>query len=185
MSDEVVPDDADGHPDEVVAFWELARARAKVGRLPVVTGVDVAAAMTPPAWAFGDNPALADELLALVLAGEKTGTTTAVAELAATGGPEPWVGELSIILDGAGRPRALIRTTQVRRCRFAEVDAEFAASEGEGDRTLAGWRSDHERYWRRTLAGTGVAVDGDLEVFAETFELLHPRPARSWRARSR
>lgn len=185
MADEHVADDVGARPDEVVAFWELARARAKVGRLPIVTGVDVAAAMTPPAWAFGDNPRLADELLALVLAGEKTGTSTAVAELAATGEPEPRVGELSIILDGAGHPRALIRTTRVRRCRFDDVDEEFAASEGEGDRSVANWRSEHERYWRRMLAGTGVAVDGDLEVIAETFELLYPRPPRSARSPQR
>ena len=31
-----------------------------------------------PRWAFGDNPALADELLALVLAGKKTATCGAL-----------------------------------------------------------------------------------------------------------
>ncbi len=164
----------DARADEVVAFWETARARAKIGRLPVVTGVGVAAAMTPPTWAFGDNPRLADALLALVLAGEKTGTATALAELAATGEPVPEVGELSIILDGAGHPRALIRTTAVRRSRFGDVDEAFAASEGEDDRTLASWRREHERYWRRVLAGTGVEVDDDLEVLLETFEVLYP-----------
>lgn len=176
-------DGAAGHADdaragEVVAFWETARAHAKVGRLPVVTGVGVAAAMTPPAWSFGDNPRLADELLALVLAGEKTGTSTAVAELAAAGEPEPQVGELSIVLDGAGHPRALIRTTHVRRSRLADVDEAFAASEGEDDGTLRSWRREHERYWGRTLAGTGVAVGDDLEVLLETFELLYPRPPK-------
>lgn len=167
--------DDDTLAEEVVAFWETARAHAKIGRLPVVTGVGVAAAMTPPAWAFGDNPRLADELLSLVLAGEKTGTSTALAELAATGEPEPQVGDLSIILDGAGHPRALIRTTRVRRSRLGDVDEEFAASEGEDDRTLASWRREHERYWRRTLTGTGVEVDDDLEVLMETFEVLYPR----------
>lgn len=170
-------DDA-AQADEIVAFWETARARAKIGRLPVVTGVGVAAAMPPPAWAFGDNPRLADELLALVLAGEKTGTSTALAELTATGEPVPQVGELSIILDGAGHPRALIRTTRVRKARFGDVDESFAASEGEDDRTLASWRREHERYWTRVLAGTGVGVDDDLEVVLETFEVLYPRPPK-------
>lgn len=178
MADGGAPDGAGAAPDEVVAFWEMVRARARIGRLPAVTGTDVTAAIVPPAWAFGDNPRLADELLALVLAGEKTGTSTAVAELVAAGEPEPRVGDLSILLDGAGRPRALIRTTRVRRCRFGDVGAAFAASEGEDDRTLASWRREHERYWRRTLAGTGVEVDDDLEVLTETFELLYPRPPR-------
>ena len=171
--DEATDDDA--LADEVVAFWEAARARAKIGRLPVVTGVGVAAAMAPPAWSFGDNPRLADELLALVLAGRKTGTATAVPELDATGEAMPRVGELSIILDGAGHPRALIRTTGVRVVRLGDVDEEFAASEGEGDGTLASWRADHERYWGRTLAGTGTPIDDELPVICETFELLYPQ----------
>lgn len=175
MADAMPPD---GRAQELVAFWETARAHAKIGRLPVVTGVGVTAAMTPPAWAFGDHPGLADELLALVLAGVKTGTATAVAELERTGEAEPVVGELSIVLDGAGNPRALIRTTQVRRCRMADVDEAFAASEGEDDRTLASWRREHERYWRRTLAGTEAVVDDELEVLLETFELVYPRPTK-------
>lgn len=170
--------DDDARADEVVEFWETARAHAKIGRLPVVTGVGVTAAMTPPAWAFGDNPRLADELLALVLAGEKTGTSTALVELTSTGEPVPQPGELSIVLDGAGHPRALVRTTQVRLARFGDVDEAFAASEGEDDRTLVSWRREHERYWRRVLAGTGVEVDDDLEVVLETFEVLYPRPPR-------
>ncbi len=163
---------------EVQAFWEMARGRAKLGRLDVVTGGTVASTVPPPAWSFGDNPRLADDLLGLVLAGEKTGTSTALAELAATGEPVPEVGELSIILDGAGHPRALIRTTAVRRSRFGDVDEAFAASEGEADRTLASWRREHERYWRRTLARTGVEVDDDLEVLLETFEVLYPSTPR-------
>lgn len=182
MADDGAVGGVDTGADEVVAFWEAVRAKAKIGRLPTVTGTDVVAAMTPPAWAFGDNPRLADELLGLVLAGEKTGTSTAVAELEKDGEPMPRVGDLSILLDGAGHPRALIRTTAVRRCRFGDVDEAFAASEGEDDRTLASWRREHERYWRRTLAGTGVAVDDDLEVVCESFELLHPRSSRRSRA---
>lgn len=175
LPDGAQADGGDAAADEVVAFWETARAHAKIGRLPVVTGVGVTAAVPPPAWSFGDNPALADELLALVLAGEKTATTTSVAELEAAGEPIPQVGELSILLDGAGHPRALIRTTEVRRARFGDVDEEYAAREGEDDRTLTSWRREHAKYFRRVLEGTGTPVDDDLELVLETFEVVHPR----------
>jgi len=185
MADHDVPDgalpdggdvaDGGGVADEIVAFWETARAHAKIGRLPVVTGVGVTAAVPPPAWAFGDSPELADELLALVLAGVKTATATSVAELEAAGEPIPRVGDLSIVLDGAGHPRALLRTTEVRRARFGDVDEDFAASEGEDDRTLASWRREHLKYFGRVLAGTGTPVDDDLEVVLETFEVVYPR----------
>ena len=163
--------------EELHAFWEVARARLGTSGVEVVTGVPVSATVPPPSWAFGDNPQLADELLDLVLAGRKTATTSSVAELAEAAEPVPAVGDLSILLDGSGSPRALIRTTDVRQVRFDEVDAEYAALEGEGDLSLESWRADHERYWRRVL---GPQVEdsgiGALELVLERFELLHPTP---------
>lgn len=161
---------------EIQDFWETARGRAGVGRLDVVTGTGSNSSVPPPAWAFGDNPRLADELLGLVLDGTKTATAASLAELEATGEPVPRPGDLSILLDGAGRPRALIRTTRVDVVPFRDVSAEFAALEGEDDRTLASWRREHERYFRRVLEGTGVEFHEDLPVAAERFELLYPAP---------
>ena len=177
-ADDAGPDAAadDGaRAEEVVAFWEMARGRARLGRLDVVTGATVASAVPPPAWSFGDNPRLADELLALVLEGTKTATASSLAELEAAGEPVPCVGDLSVILDGEGHPRALIRTTEVDHARFGEVDEDFAAREGEDDRTLASWRREHERYYRRVLEGTGTEFSTELPVAFERFELLYPR----------
>lgn len=162
-------------PDSaVVEFWQRVRAHAGVAPMAEWTGPGVTGSVPPPAWAFGDSPALADELLGLVLAGRKTATATAVPELVAAGEPEPVPGELSIILDGAGRPAALLRTTKVRRARFADVDAGFAAAEGEDDGSLSAWRAGHERYWRRVLPPIGAAFSPDLEIVLEHFELVYP-----------
>lgn len=168
-------DDAPDRADELLEFWELARFRSGAARLPEVTGPGVAGSLVPPAWSFGDNPALADELLGLVLAGTKTATSTALVEFEHGEEPLPAVGDLSIVLDGAGHPRALLRTTSVRRVRFADVDAEHAAAEGEDDRTLESWRREHERYWRRVLPSIGAQFSDDLELVLERFELRHPR----------
>lgn len=130
----------------------------------------------PPAWAFGDSPQLADELLALVLDGTKTATAGALWHYEADDEPVPSAGEMSIVLDGSGVPRCLIRTTEVRVVAFDAVDAEFARDEGEGDRTLASWRDAHERYFRRTLPSTGHAFAPDMPVVLERFEVLYPRP---------
>ena len=167
---------ADEQAGEIQEFWEMARGRAKLGRLDVVTGTSAASTVPPQAWAFGDNPRLADELLGLVLDGTKTATASSLAELEATGEPVPRRGDLSILLDGAGHPRALIRTTGVDVVAFGEVSEEFAALEGEDDRTLASWRREHERYFRRVLAGTGVEFTEDLPIALERFELLYPKP---------
>ncbi|PZR51559.1 ASCH domain-containing protein [Xylanimonas oleitrophica] len=185
----VPPDLADGLPDDlpepsaedleraerVQRFWESARGRAGLGRVVAVTGPAWGEAMAPPAWSFGDSPELADELLGLVLEGTKTGTASLVWEYDGGQEPMPAEGDLSILLDGAGEPRALVRTTEVRVVPFDEVDEEFARSEGEGDRTLASWREGHERYWRRNMPA-GREFSRDMPVVCERFELLYRAP---------
>lgn len=180
-SPEGSPEGAHGHDerDELGEFWRLARAHTRVAELAPVTGPGVEGSLVPPAWAFGDSPALADELLALVLAGQKTGTATALVEFRAADEPVPVKGDLSILLDGSGRPAALVRTTAVTVVPFGEVDDEHAAAEGEDDGTLAGWRREHERYWRRVLPTIGEVFSDDLAVVLERFEVLFPdRPEK-------
>jgi uncharacterized protein YhfF len=140
----------------------------------VLVGTGARASVAPPAWAFGDSPRLADELLDLVLGGVKTATTSALWEYTDTGEPLPERGDLSIVLDGGGHPRALIRTTEVRTTRFADVDAEHAYLEGEDDRSLAAWTTAHQTYFGRVAARAGRVFDGDTEVVLERFELRFP-----------
>ncbi|WP_229052793.1 ASCH domain-containing protein [Aeromicrobium sp. Leaf350] len=127
----------------------------------------------PEAWAFGDHADLADELLALVLDGTKTATASSLWDVEADGDPVPRVGDLSILLDGAGAPRALIRTTQVRIVPFIDVDAEHARLEGEGDLTLQHWRDGHESFFRRTAVDPR-GFDPAMPVVCERFELVSP-----------
>ena len=160
--------------DEIAAFWELARREVGLGRLGVIVGPSPSESVPPPAWAFGDSPELADELLALVLAGAKTATSSGAWEYddEAT---MPAEGDLSIILDGRGHPRALVRTTTVRVVPFAEVDADFARLEGEDDLSLETWRVGHEVYFRRNLAAQGATFDPARPVVLEQFEVRFPR----------
>jgi uncharacterized protein YhfF len=95
-------------------------------------------------FSFGDGPELADELAELVLEGRKTATCWAASE-----GLPTELGKRMVVLDGAGRPRAVIETVELTQRRFDEVDAAFAHDEGEGDRSLACWREDHRRYFTR------------------------------------
>lgn len=161
---------------ETAEFWEAARGHAGLGDIAVVGGVSAAAGVAPAAWAFGDNPRIADELLALVLAGTKTATSSALSDYDADDTPIPEAGELSIILDGEGHPAALIRTTEVEIVPFDEVTADFASAEGEDDRSLESWRAEHTTYFTRIL-GLPVLPAG-FHVVTERFELLYPTPSR-------
>lgn len=129
----------------------------------------------PEAWAFGDHAELADELLGLVLDGTKTATASSLWDVQADGDAVPRVGDLSILLDGSGQPRALIRTTEVRVVPFIDVDAEHAQLEGEGDLSLSHWREGHERFFRRT-ASDDRGFDETMPVICERFEVVEPQP---------
>ncbi|EGF95440.1 ASCH domain-containing protein [Brevundimonas diminuta] len=118
-----------------------------------------------PRWPVGDSPELADELLALVLAGGKRATCSSLASCEAD--IMPTVGEISVILDGAGAPRCAIRTTEVEIMPFEQVSEDFARAEGEGDLTYEWWRDAHEAYYRRE----GTWAPG-MKVVCERFELV-------------
>ncbi len=158
--------------DAVSAFWENAKRRARLTTLPGYFGPSPLASVQPPAWSFGATPEHADALLELVLAGTKTATATALWDFEAEDEPVPEPGNLSILLDGTGRPRALIVTTDVRTVPFDEVDAEHAWLEGEGDRSLEQWREVHERYFTEHAAH-GHGFTRDLPVVLERFEVLY------------
>jgi uncharacterized protein YhfF len=125
-------------------------------------------------FAFGDHRALADELAELVLQGTKTATTAALPAFHAVGMPLPRRGDLSIVLRGDGTPVCVIRTRDLTVCRFDEVDAAFAAAEGEGDRSLRSWREAHEQVFRREGERLGYAFGPSLEVACERFEVIWP-----------
>jgi uncharacterized protein YhfF len=59
-------------------------------------------------FSFGDNPQLADALADLALAGRKTATCWAASE-----GLLTEVGKRMVMLDGTGRPHAVIETVEL------------------------------------------------------------------------
>ena len=160
--------------EEIDAFWTAARHQTRTNPVPGYLGTYAAEALAPPAWAFGATPEHADELLALVLAGTKTATSSALWDFEHDGEPMPQVGDLAIILDGRERPRALIEIVRVDVVPFDEVDAEHAHLEGEGDRSYEYWRDVHQRYFD-VHSTNGRGFTPSMPVVLERFRLLHPR----------
>ena len=113
-------------------------------------------------FAFGDGPELADELLDLVMKGVKTATCSTEDEPNTSTPGERW-----IVLDGRGQARCVIETTEVTYRRYNEVDAAFACDEGEGDRSLAYWRSAHRNYF-----GRQGKFSEDMMLMCERFRLV-------------
>lgn len=158
--------------EEIDDFWTDAKIVAGIKPTGFYTGVTPQEALQPPAWSFGATPAQADELVRLVLDGTKTATASALWDYEAEDEPLPSSGTLSIVLDGHGHPRALIRTVDVRVVPFDEVDEAHAHAEGEGARTLAQWSTDHESFFTQH-ASHDRGFSPTMPVVLERFEVLY------------
>ena len=123
---------------------------------------------TQPWWhelnhfSFGDSPKMADELAALVVQRIKCGTSWLVSE-----GQQTQVGQQHVVLDGQGRPVAVIETTELRQVRFCDVDAQFAYDSGEEDRSLEKWRAGYRRYYEQQ-----GKFDPTMVLYCERFTLV-------------
>lgn len=157
------PTGPDGLTDTVNAYWQQVRGDLR----------DTAPDRPLGAFAFGDGPDLANELAALVVAGTKTATASLEAAYAAEGSPVPATGEWWVVTTWDGEPVATIEVTEVRVLPFDEVDAAFAAEEGEGDLSLAYWREAHRAFFARECATLGLVWSESMPVVAERFRMVH------------
>jgi uncharacterized protein YhfF len=126
------------------------------------------------AWHFCDNQADADELAELALAGRKRATASPLWSYEDEHEPVPQAGDFNVITDWSGAARCIIRTTSVDIVAFDQVSAEFAATEGEGDGSLAFWREAHWAAFTRELKGIGRSPRPDMPVVCERFEVVFP-----------
>lgn len=97
---------------------------------------------TAERWSFGDNEAQADEVAKRVIDGIKTATCANLDDEA-----EPEAGEIFVVVDGRNNPVCAVKLTEVKQVPFDLVTEQHAWEEGEGDRTLASWRAEHQRFF--------------------------------------
>jgi len=124
------------------------------------------------AWGFGDSPEMADDLAKLVVDGIKTATASNFVLYEIDEEPLPPLGQINIILNGKEEAVAVIETTDVEVMPFYKVSEEHAYLEGEGDRTLAYWRSVHKPFFEKELEANGLAFSEEMLVVCERFKVV-------------
>jgi uncharacterized protein YhfF len=124
------------------------------------------------AFHFDDNAPSANELAALVVNGRKRATAALAWAHEAEGKPVPRPGDLSIVTDFDGNAVCVIETVQVDIVPFSEVSAEFAATEGEGDGSLAYWRRAHTAYFARVCEHIGRTPQAAMPIVCERFQVV-------------
>jgi uncharacterized protein YhfF len=119
---------------------------------------------------IGGTPETMDEGAALILAGEKTLTSSPFWDY--PDGRIPFVGALSVLLDGAQRPRGIVETVRVEILPFAAITEEMARAYGEGERTVAWWRREIGAWYRDSAARRGAGFTEDTAIIWEWFAVV-------------
>ena len=118
-----------------------------------------------------------DRLVDAVLKGEKTATSSLLAEWLLDDQELPAVGDRREVLDSGDSPVAVIETTAVDVIRLRDVDLALAREEGEGFESVADWRRAHERFWMKDVIPrlpTSMAgpLNDDAKVVVVRFRLV-------------
>lgn len=124
-----------------------------------------------PAWPVSEYAfpgPLRDQLVAALLDGTKTSTSSLLLEYSANE-PLPRAGDRAVVVDSAGTPVAVETVTTVEVCRLAAVTLEHALAEGEGFESVEEWRSAHEGFWHSdefldSIGDPGFRVTDETDV---------------------
>ena len=114
----------------------------------------------------------ANELLRLVLIGQKKATASSLLGYQIKGESIPEVGDLSIVTDWDGVPRCVIETTAVTIIPFSEITYDICKREGEDD-TLETWVKGHEHFFKEDGKEIGYEFSDDMPVVFEDFEVVY------------
>lgn len=117
-----------------------------------------------------------DRLVEAVIRGEKTATSSLLAQWEGGGEELPAVGDRRAVLDSDDRPVAVVELTAIDTIRLGDADLSLAQEEGEGFKTVTEWRREHERFWREQvipgLSGPlAITMTDETPIVVERFKL--------------
>jgi len=126
----------------------------------------------PVSFYFCDNKKDADECADLVVNRVKRATSPSVWSIKKNKEKFPEIGDIAIVTDWEGFPKAIIRTIKVDIVKFKDISPEYAFLEGEGDKSLAYWRNVHLEYYSNEMSAFGELPDDNMDIICEQFERI-------------
>jgi uncharacterized protein YhfF len=154
-------------PAELETWWQSVRATPDA--LALTDDYQVR-------W-IGLDDATTEQVIELIVAGDKTGTFTLPWLVERTDTPVPESGDVIVLVDFDGHPRLVVRLTEITEVAFGAITASHTAIEGSPVRDLAVWIPLHTHYWNTLLAPYQLTVSKEMPVLVEKFELLFANPA--------
>jgi|UniRef100_UPI00404B86AE uncharacterized protein YhfF len=124
-----------------------------------------------PIIQFGLDAATMDSCAVDILKGNKRATTGLLAAYRHDAESLPKAGVRSLVRDSRNRDIAIIEVTQVETRLYREVDATYAAIEGEGDKSLSHWQRVHWEFLGLECARIGIPMNEAVAVVLEYFKV--------------
>ena len=121
---------------------------------------------------FELNEYWANELLRLVLIGQKKATASSYDSFQLGNETLPQKGDLNIITDFAGNPRCVVETKQITIMPFKDFTYDIVKREGEDD-NLESWRQGHIQFFTTEGKELGYTFSEDMLVVFEDFEVVY------------
>ncbi|PMM56808.1 ASCH domain-containing protein [Vibrio splendidus] len=109
----------------------------------------------------------------LILNGEKRASCGLEYWYTHEGETRPIIGHLQVVTDWNGKPICIVEITSVSSCPYNEVTAEFAAAEGEGDKSLEWWKKAHWNFFSRECEELKINPSEDMMLVLERFKVVH------------
>jgi len=113
-----------------------------------------------------------DEMVSLVLNGQKTAFFSSFATFQIDGEPLPVSGELYTVLDRNGDPACVIEVTDVNIIPFNDVTWGMAQKEGE-DENLEQWRLKKQENLEDEGAILGFEFTPDIKLVFQVFRVVY------------
>ncbi|MDF2586903.1 MAG: hypothetical protein K0S41_744 [Anaerocolumna sp.] len=148
--------------EKIDAFWK--EFLATTGKPETTTYMDV--------FHFDLTEKWANELLQLVLIGQKRATASSLWSFELQGINIPKVGDFSIVTDWEGIPRCVIETTAITIVPFDDITFDICKREGEDD-NLESWRAGHVRFFTSEGTSLGYEFSFEMPVVFEDFEVVY------------
>ncbi|ELO5516957.1 ASCH domain-containing protein [Vibrio alfacsensis] len=111
----------------------------------------------------------------LILRGEKRASCSLDIWYSEQGEIMPKVGHLQVVTNWGGEPVCITEITSVSKCKYSEVTAEFAALEGEGDKTLDWWKKAHWNFFSKECKELNISPSEDMLLVLEQFKTVYPQ----------
>jgi len=126
----------------------------------------------PPSFFFCNNKKDADQCADLVVKKIKQATSPSVWWFTKNKEPFPKIGDLAIVTNWIGEPKAIIRTTKIELIKFKDISERYAFIEGEGDKSLEYWKKVHWDYYKNEMKEFNESPCENMEIVCEYLETI-------------